>query len=302
MAGLKEVRIRIQSVISTQQITKAMKMVSAAKLRRAQEAIIQLRPYALKVKEILGHLSANLDDANLNVFGKERDVNKLLLVVINSNRGLCGSFNSGIIKKAKRIIEKDFATQQSAGNIHIMCIGKKGFEYFTKYKYKVVGHHNELYTNIQFEKVSEVAKSLMIDYTSAKYDKIILVYNQFKNAATQIITGEQFLPIVKPTTLTKEQHDDLSHPKNHKQDYIFEPSAEEIVNELIPKSLKIQLYRAILESNAAEHGSRMTAMDKATENASDLLKNLKLTYNKARQATITKEILEIAGGAEALSN
>lgn len=293
MPSLKEVRIRIHSVGSTQQITKAMKMVAAAKLRRAQDAVIQLRPYAGKLQEILSNLSANLDEPSINIYSKERTLNKILLVVITSNKGLCGGFNSNVIKTTKQLIEKDFSTQNSQGNIDVICIGKKAYDFFKKYKCNLVAEHNQIFNKIEFENIAKIAETLTKDYINLKYDKIILIYNQFKNAASQILTKEQYLPIVK-SSVKKESK--LVH------DYIFDPSQDHIVQELIPKSLKIKLYKAILDSNAAEHGARMTAMDKATENASDLLKELKISYNKARQATITKEILEIVGGAECLSN
>jgi|TARA_B110000263_G_scaffold225207_1_gene216087 F-type H+-transporting ATPase subunit gamma len=286
MANLKEIRIRISSVESTIQITSAMKMVSTAKLKRAQDAIIQLRPYANKLTEMLVNLSASLDSRDGNTFSKEREEKNILFVTITSNRGLCGGFNSNIIKRTSALIKQEFEKCNSS----IISIGKKSSEYFPKNGFNVISTHDDLYNEITFDAVSEIAESIMNDFANAKYDKVFLVYNQFKNAATQIIMNENYLPVEMP--------EDESATIG---DYIFEPSKEEIVDVLIPKSLKTQLFKAILDSHAAEHGARMTAMHKATDNANDLKDDLTLFYNKARQAAITGEILEIVGGAEALN-
>ena len=286
MANLKEIRIRISSIESTMQITSAMKMVSAAKLKRAQDAIVQLRPYANKLTEMLVNLSASLDSGDGNSFSVEREVKNILFVSITSNRGLCGGFNANIIKRTTVLIKQEYKNY----NCSIISVGKKSSEYFYKNNFNVISTHDDLYNEITFEGVVEIAESIMNDFKQGKYDKVILVYNQFKNAATQIIMNENYLPIETP----EDETDTIG-------DYIFEPSQEDIVQELIPKSLKTQLFKAILDSYAAEHGARMTAMHKATDNANDLKDDLTLFYNKARQAAITEEILEIVGGAEALN-
>ncbi len=291
MANLKEVRNRIVSVSSTQQITKAMKMVSAAKLRRAQDAIQQLRPYASKLREILQNLSQSLGSEG-GEYAKVRPVEKVLLIVITSNRGLCGAFNSNVIRLVRNRIRGQYSEQEKQGNVKILCIGKKASDYFSKEKNSYLGHHNELYANLKFEDVAKIAETIMSDFSEEKYDRVEIVYNQFKNAATQLLTLEQMLP------LEPEASDEKL--KKNIPDYIFEPNQQEIVKDLIPKSLKTQLFKAILDSVASEHGARMTSMNKATDNAADLIKDLKLSYNKARQAAITGEILEIVGGAEAL--
>ena len=286
MANLKEIRSRITSVGSTMQITSAMKMVSAAKLKRAQDAITQMRPYANKLTELLENLSASLDADDGGTYSKVRDIKNVLLVTITSNRGLCGGFNSYIIKSAKALMNDEFENV----NVEVLSIGKKSSEHFTKNDFNVASTHDTLFNDLTFENVSNVAEDIMQQFVDGNYDKVVLVYNQFKNAATQIIMNENYLPI-QTTTNKGEQI----------EDYIFEPGKKEIVEELIPKSLKTQLFKAILDSHAAEHGARMTAMHKATDNASELKKDLTLTYNKARQAAITGEILEIVGGAEALN-
>jgi F-type H+-transporting ATPase subunit gamma len=297
MASLKEVRGRIISVNSTQQITKAMKMVAAAKLRRAQDNIIKIRPYAQKIDAILNNLSATLDDITDNPFSVEREIKNVLIIVVTSDRGLAGAFNTNVIKGTAALINSKYKTQEQEGNITFLCIGKKGFEYFAKRGYKkVIGDFSTTFLNLTFENARKAAEFAMNGFVNKDFDKVDIVYNEFKNVATQIINKESFLPISSENSLIKE----ISASGN--VDYIFEPTKEEIVKELIPKSLKIQFYKSLLESNASEHGARMTAMDKATENAKDLLKELKLTYNRTRQAAITKEILEIVGGAEALSN
>jgi len=286
MANLKEIRNRITSIGSTMQITSAMKMVSAAKLKKAQDAITQMRPYANKLTELLQNLSATLEGDVSSVYAEQREVSKVLMVVITSNRGLCGGFNSSVVKASIKSIEDNYSDKQ----IEILTIGKKGYDLLSK-KYKIVNKHNEIYDDLTFDNVAIVAEKIMNLFALGQYDKVELVYNQFKNAATQIATIEQFLPI-----------EPLKGTLKVTTDYIFEPSKAEIVLELIPKSLKTQLYKAIRDSFASEHGARMTAMHKATDNATELRDDLKLSYNKARQAAITNEILEIVGGAEALNN
>ena len=294
MPNLKEVRIRIASVKSTQQITSAMKMVAASKLRRAQNAILKMRPYAAKLKEILQNLSASLDSDDVNVYAEVRKPEKILLVVITSNRGLCGAFNSNVLRTAAQRIQVDYASQYKSGNVSVLTIGRKATEFFTKRDYTVVSSHDSIFDSITYENAAAIATSIMDAYATKVFDKVEIVYNQFKNAAVQQLTVEQFLPIEAPVQSSAE-------PKNN-VDYIFQPSKEEIVTELIPKSLKIQFYKSILDSNASEHGARMTAMHLATDNAGELIKALNLSYNKARQAAITNEILEIVSGAEALKN
>ena len=286
MANLKEIRARISSVGSTMQITSAMKMVSAAKLKRAQDAITQMRPYANKLRDLLVNLSSTLEGSDVGAFSQEREVKKVLLVTITSNRGLCGAFNSNIIKKAKSLAENDYAH----ADVSFLTIGKKGSEFFAKNSFTVRSVHNSLFDELTFENTSAIAEDIMQNFLCGEFDKVILVYNQFKNAATQFVQAEQFLPVETPT----EEGVTIG-------DYIFEPSKKEIVKDLIPKSLKIQLFKGVLDSHASEHGARMTAMHKATDNAGELKKDLTLTYNKARQAAITGEILEIVGGAEALN-
>ena len=286
MANLKEIRARISSVGSTMQITSAMKMVSAAKLKRAQDAITQMRPYANKLRDLLVNLSSTLEVSAGGAFSQEREAQKVLLVTITSNRGLCGAFNSNIIKKAKSLAENDYAN----ADVSFLTIGKKGSEFFAKNSFTVRSVHDSLYDELTFENTSAIAEDIMQNFLCGEFDKVILVYNQFKNAATQFVQAEQFLPVETPT----EEGTTIG-------DYIFEPSKEEIVKDLIPKSLKIQLFKGVLDSHASEHGARMTAMHKATDNAGELKKDLTLTYNKARQAAITGEILEIVGGAEALN-
>lgn len=294
MPNLKEVRNRIGSIVSTQQITKAMKMVSAARFRRATEAIIQMRPYANKLREILANLSASLEDSS-SVYAQERNVKNVLLLVITSNRGLAGSFNMNVIKTANNLIAGEYASHHKNGNLHIVAVGKKGQDYYRKHKYQVTGDHNELFNSLNFASASAIAEEVMEGYAEGKYDKVVMIYNQFRNAAVQILTTEQLLPIPKAQT---EQQETASS----RVDYLLEPSQEAIVEELIPKSIKMQFYKALLDSHASEHGARMTAMDKATDNAGELLRSLRLQYNRARQAAITNEILEIVSGANALSS
>ncbi|WP_196885655.1 ATP synthase F1 subunit gamma [Aureivirga sp. CE67] len=285
MANLKEIRNRITSISSTMQITSAMKMVSAAKLKKAQDAITEMRPYADKLTELLQSLSATLDENAGGVYSEQREVSKVLLVPVTSNRGLCGGFNSSIIKATKKV-----AAEYAGKEIDILTIGKKGNDLLAR-EFNTIENNNEIFDAITYENVSVIAEKLMNLFADGSYDKIEIVYNRFKNAATQIATVEQFLPI-KP----------VEKDSNVVLDYIFEPSKDEIVLDLVPKSLKTQLLKAIRDSFAAEHGARMTAMHKATDNATELKNELLLTYNKARQAAITNEILEIVGGAEALNN
>jgi F-type H+-transporting ATPase subunit gamma len=291
MANLKEVRNRIVSVSSTQQITSAMKMVSAAKLRRAQDAVTQMRPYANKLREILENVSASLDSSE-GIYSKQRDVKNVLLVVITSNRGLCGGFNANVIKTASRLMKNEYKDCK----VSVVSIGKKGADFFKKTESGIVGtdmprHLNELFDKLTFSNVAPVAESIMRVFANEQFDKVELIYNQFKNAAVQITTVEQFLPVQAAKNVNA----------NQAVDYIFEPNKQDIIADLIPRSLKTQLFKSMLDSLAAEHGARMTAMHKATDNAGALIKELKLSYNKARQAAITNEILEIVGGAEALN-
>ncbi len=291
MANLKEVRNRITSVTSTQQITKAMKMVSAAKLKRATNAIIQLRPYANKLRDILAQVSASVE-GNDSPYTQDRIPTKVLIVVVTSNRGLAGAFNANAIKTANNLIATKYADQFARGDVSMIAIGKRGHDFFSKRNFNVIGNHNELFNNLDFENVSKVTEYIMNEFKEGNIDRVEVVYNQFRNAAVQVLTSEQLLPL-----LPEEKNDDTVE-----LDYIIEPSKEKIIEELIPKAIKIQLYKAVLDSNASEHGARMTAMDKATENAGDLLKQLKLSYNQARQAAITTELTEIVSGAAALSN
>lgn len=292
MANLKEVRNRIASVQSTQQITKAMKMVSAAKLKRATNAIIQLRPYATKLKEILGNLSASLEGST-SPFIEEREPNKVLIVTVSSNRGLAGAFNMNVIKATNNLIAEKYSEQLKKGNVSIVAIGKKTQDFYEKRNYNVIGNNNDVYQALTFENVTKITNAIMAGFEKGEFDKVELVYNQFKNAAVQIITTEQLLPLPKTEAVQEVKASNV--------DYILEPNQEEIVSQLIPKSIKIQLYKAVLDSHASEHGARMTSMDKATENAGDLLKSLKLAYNQARQAAITTELTEIVSGAAALN-
>lgn len=292
MANLKEVRIRISSVQSTQQITKAMKMVSAAKLKRATNAIVQLRPYANKLKDILGNLSSSLEGAS-SPFTEEREPNKVLIVVVTSNRGLAGAFNMNVIKATNNLIAEKYSEQFKKGNVSIVGIGKKGQDFYEKRNYNVIGNNNEVYAALTFENVTKITDTIMFAFEKGEFDRVEVVYNRFKNAAVQIITTEQLLPLPKSEAVVEVKASNI--------DYILEPNQEEIVTQLIPKSIKIQLYKAVLDSHASEHGARMTSMDKATENAGDLLKALKLAYNQARQAAITTELTEIVSGAAALN-
>lgn len=291
MAGLKEIRTRISSVKTTRQVTSAMKMVSAAKLKKAQDAILQIRPYADKLHEILVSISSSIEKVEDSLYTQEREPEEILIILISSNRGLCGGFNANIAKKAVQHVKSNYSMQLREGKVDFLCIGKQGERQVKLRGMKVVGNENDLFENLDFENVNKLASSVMESFTEKKYDRIDLVYNQFQNAAVQINTAEQFLPV----EVEKDEEG-----KADATDFIFEPSKQFIIKELIPKSLKIQFYKALLDSNAAEHGARMTAMHQATDNATELLKDLTLQYNKERQATITNEILEIVSGAEAL--
>lgn len=291
MSGaLKEVRNRIKSVQSTQQITKAMKMVSAAKLRRAQDAIIQMRPYAQKLQEMLSNIVGNADgDINL-ALAKQRPVEKVLIIVITSDRGLCGGYNSNLIKLVKHDIHEKYAAQLAKGNVEILPLGKKGYEHFSKNNFKVIDRYWNIFSDLNFENVAAAAKYAMDAFAKGDIDAVDLVYSEFKNAGTQKFIAEQFLPVKK-----SENRKGVT-----KADFIFEPGKDILLQELMPKILNTQLYKAILDAHASEHGARMTAMDKATENANELLKSLKISYNRARQAAITTELTEIVSGAAAL--
>jgi F-type H+-transporting ATPase subunit gamma len=287
MANLKEIRNRISSVSSTMQITSAMKMVSAAKLKKAQDAITAMRPYSDKLTELLQSLSASLEGDSGSKFAEQRELKNILIVSITSNRGLCGAFNSNILKRSSSLAEQYKAKGQ---NVSFITVGKKANDLLSR-NYPIVSNESKIYDDLTFDNVSVIAETLMQKFVTGEFDKIEVVYNKFKNAATQIVMTEQFLPIVP-----------IDNESSAALDYVFEPSKEQIVEELIPKSLKTQLYKGIRDSFASEHGARMTAMHKATDNATELRDALKLTYNKARQASITNEILEIVGGAEALNN
>jgi len=289
MANLKEIRNRISSVKTTRQVTSAMKMVSAAKLRRAQDAIIQIRPYADKLHDILSNLTEALDSNDDNPYSIIKKTGKVLIVAINSNRGLCGGFNANINKQVSKIIETEYSKDLNSDNLEILALGKNAFDFFRRQEISVT-EKNDVYNNLTFDIVAPIVEEIMHLFVKGKYSKVILIYNEFINAATQNVKTEQFLPIEE-----KEQTNNKINV-----DYIFEPSKKQIVRELIPKSLKIQFYKALLESNVSEHGARMTAMHQATDNATSLLNDLNLQYNKARQTAITNEILEIVSGAEAL--
>jgi F-type H+-transporting ATPase subunit gamma len=291
MAGqLKEVRNRIKSVQSSQQITKAMKMVSAAKLRRAQDAIIQMRPYARKLQELLSNIVSNSDGGTGMALAAERPVEKALLIVITSDRGLCGAFNANIIKLAKATIEERYSAQHKKGNVTIWSIGKKGYEHFVKNKFNADATFKDIFLSLTFEHVQQAAQAAVKAFEEKQFDVAELVYSEFKNAATQRFAVERFLPI--PKAIKKEGAT--------KADFIYEPAKDLLIAELMPKILNTQLYKAVLDSNASEHGARMTAMDKASENANELLRVLKISYNRARQAAITTELTEIVSGAAAL--
>ena len=291
MAGLKEIRTRIASVKTTRQVTSAMKMVSAAKLKKAQDAIIQIRPYAEKLHQILVSLSTSLENVEDSPYTQQRNPEKVLVVLISSNRGLCGGFNSNISKKAIELVNTKYNRQHQLGKVSFICIGKQGMRQLKLRGMDVVGDKNNLFDELTFENVSMVSGEIMKAFRQGEYDRIEIVYNQFKNAGVQIQATEQFLPV----ELSKEDNE-----SDNNYNFLYEPSKESIIKELIPRSLKIQFYKALLDSHAAEHGARMTAMHQATDNATELIRDLTLEYNKARQASITGEILEIVSGAEAL--
>jgi F-type H+-transporting ATPase subunit gamma len=293
MPSLKEVKNRITSVTSTQQITKAMKMVAAAKLRKAQERILKIRPYSQKLNEIQKSLSASMSSDFVSPYQTEREVQSVLIVLITSDRGLCGAFNGNTIKSALQLAQSEYGSLLDTGKVEFMCLGSKGKDFLRRRNYKVNSDFSDVFTKLSFDYAKQAAEYVMDGFLKGRYDKVFICYNEFKNVATQITRTEAFLPLVS---------DRDKEVETAETDYIFEPNREEIVNELIPKSIKVKFYKTILESNASEHGARMTAMDKATDNAAELLKQLKLDYNRTRQAAITKEILEIVGGAEALAN
>jgi len=292
MPSLKEVRSRIVSVNSTQQVTKAMKMVSAAKLRRSTERITQLRPFEKRLSFIISRLSSVLGESLDLDLAKPNKGKLVLLVVVTSDRGLCGGFNSNIARQVNNLMETRYASEAQAGHVRLMCIGKKGNDYFSRRNQQIIERFQHLFQHLNFEHASEAANYAIDGFSKGTFKEVILIYNEFKNIATQVVQTEQLLPIVSAEKTTKTVS----------VDYILEPDAATIVGELIPRMLRTKFYKALLESNASEHGARMTAMDKATENAGDMLKELKITYNRSRQAAITKEILEIVGGAEALAN
>lgn len=294
MSGqLKEVRNRIKSVQSSQQITKAMKMVSAAKLRRAQDAILLMRPYALKLQEMLQNIVSNTEGDIEMALAAERPVEKVLIVVITSDRGLCGAYNSNLIKLAKQLIREKYSEQYAKGQVDVMPIGKKGYEHFLKNGYKINDQYWHLFAELNFDHVKQAAAVALNGFINGTYDAVEIVYSQFRNAATQVFTAEQFLPIAKVESKEAQQ--------KIKADYIFEPEKEALIAEMMPKILNTQFFKAILDAHASEHGARMTAMDKASENANELLRSLKLSYNRARQAAITTELTEIVSGAAALA-
>lgn len=289
MAGLKEVRTRINSVESTKQITSAMKMVSASKLRKAQNAILKLRPYEAKMQELMTHILAKAEELPQLAYAKKRTVNNVLVVVVVSNKGLCGNYNSIVIKNTKKLIEDKYRGL----NTHLITIGKKATEYFTKRDYNVVGSYDDIYQDLSYAAAESIAEMLMTQFKEGVYDVIEITYNRFKNAATQILCSETFLPVTidKKESATEDKSD---------IDYLYEPEKSLIIAQMVPKIIKLRFYRALLDAHASEHGARMTAMHKATDNATELIKELRLYYNKVRQATITKEIMEIVSGAEAL--
>lgn len=291
MAGIKEIRNRIASVSSTQKITSAMKMVSAAKLRKAQQSVLQMRPYSEKLQEILRNVSSGLESSEGNAYAVARPENKILIIAVASNSGLCGGFNTNIGKTVAALVKTDYASQNAAGNVTVYAIGKKVCDSLKSKGIIASKSFVEIFDKLTYAETSKISEEIMADFVAGTYDKVVVVYNKFKNAATQIITTTQYLPIVQ---------EESENSASFNYDYIFEPNKEYIVNELIPKSLKTQFYSILLDSYASEHGARMTAMHKATDNAGTLLKDLKIEYNKARQAAITNELNEIVSGANAL--
>lgn len=299
MANLKEVKNRINTVVNTQQITKAMKMVAASKLRRAQEMITQLRPYAAKLVTLQRKVAEGAD-TDVGVVGKftlHKEAKNVLLIVISSDRGLCGAFNNNVFKRTMSVINENYRQQFDHGNVQLLVIGKKARDFFRRRDYPMITDYSDVLSEINFNNVKKIAEFVMDSFLSDKYDKVEIIYNEFKNAATQILRNEQFLPIEPIEEDLEIEEDEMGYPT----DYIFEPSKEELLEKIIPYSLKLQFYRTVLDSNASEQGARMVAMDQASENAGELLKELRLTYNRTRQAAITREILEIVAGADALS-
>lgn len=292
MSGqLKEVRNRIKSVSSTQQITKAMKMVSAAKLRRAQDAIVQMRPYTQKLQEMLSNIVSGASGDMELPLATERPVERILMIPVTSDRGLCGAYNANVIKMTRAVIAEKYAAQEAKGNVTILPLGKKGYEYFLRHNFKVVDNYWTIFSNLTFDNVREAAVYAQEAFLNKEYDRVEIVYSQFRNAATQVFVSEPYLPI--PRVVNENDN-------NKSADFIFEPSMETLMTELMPKILNTQVYKAVLDANASEHGARMTAMDKASENANELLRSLKISYNRARQAAITTELTEIVSGAAAL--
>jgi F-type H+-transporting ATPase subunit gamma len=298
MANTKELRERIKSVKSTQQLTRAMKMVALAKLKRAQDAITQLRPYAQKLGEIMSNIASNMSEELDSPYAKTEKPERVLLVVITSNRGLCGAFNTNVNKAAYEVATGLYAEQHAAGNVSVLAIGKKAFEYFKKRGFPLVGENNDVFANLSFDTVNALATQVMDGFVEGKWNRVDIVYNEFKNILTQVKKHDQFLPIKGADAIAPA----AGTAAKTNADYIFEPNKEDILKDLIPKSLRTSFYKAVLESNAGEQGARMVAMDNATTNAEELIKQLKLAYNQARQAAITKEILEIVAGAEALAS
>lgn len=301
MANTKEIRERIRAVKTTQQMTRAMKMVSAAKLRRAQDSIIRLRPYAIKLRDIMNHISDNMAEGIESPYTVVRDSRHVLLLVVTSNRGLCGPFNMNVCKLVLQVISEKYADQKAAGNITMLCIGKKGYEFFKRRGFNMVGENHDVFANLSFETVSAVADTVMQGFVDGRWDAVDLFYNEFKNVIVQHRTHENFLPMISSDSPAGHHHQGAKGAAANFADYIFEPDKKQILESLIPRSLKLQFYKAVLESNAGEQGARMSAMGAATDNAEALLKELRLNYNRARQANITKEILEIVAGANALS-
>ena len=306
MANLKEIRTRIESVNSTKQITSAMKMVAASKLRKSQNAIMSLRPYAEKFSEMLAMTTVNGQQST--VFAEVREDGKILIIPLSSNKGLCGVFNANVIRATMNLIKEEYQELYDKGNVDILCIGAKVEESLKFKKYAVIGNKNELLDKLTYDNIVPFAEMLMQYYTEGKYDKIVFVYNQFKNAATQILVTEQFLPIrslqVNEST-SQQDNESMSRDMSHEiqdSDFIFQPNKEEILETMIPKSLKLQVYKILLDSFASEQGARMISMTQATDNATELLKELNLTYNKARQSAITNELVEIVSGANAINN
>ncbi len=303
MANLKEIRNRIDSVKSTQQVTSAMKMVAAAKLRRAQDRIMSLRPYALKLREIIGNVISVVDIEDIpSRLVEQREVKNILVVVVTSNRGLAGPFNANIIKHTTQFLQEHHQAEMDNGQVQFICIGRKGYEFFKKRGYHVNDENYDVFADLSFDKVNEVNDLIFEKFLSGEVDKVYLMFNEFKNVMSQIRRADSLLPLAVSDLEAQKEMASAEAEKTMASDYIYEPNREDILTDLIPRSVRIQVFRAVLESNAAEHGARMVAMDAATENAEDLLSNLRISYNKARQASITKEILEIAAGADALES